>query len=115
MQTQFRALVSKLNILSLTARLDVSYKVKILTTRYGKASKFDIMQTVKLLQKVKRMSSKITIPSLGGIRVWILVAYSDAATKKIYHAFSLAGHVVFLVNKRTHAASPITWSSKKIE
>ena len=58
MQTHYRAMVSKLNILSL------SYEVKILTTKYGKASKFDIMQSVKLLQKVKRMSTKITIPLL---------------------------------------------------
>ena len=115
MQTQFRALVSKLNILSLSARPDISYEVKILTTKYGKATKFDIMQAVKLLQKVKRISTKVTIPSLGEIKDWMLVAYSDAATKKIDHAFSVAGHVIFLVNKRTHAASPITWSSKKIE
>ena len=30
-------------------------------------------------------------------------------------AFSVEGHIIILVNKRTHAASPITWSSKKIE
>ena len=42
-QTQLRALVSKLNILSLSAKPDTSYEVKILTTKYGKAFKFDIM------------------------------------------------------------------------
>ena len=52
---------------------------------------------------------------LGDVNDWILVAFSDAATKKVDHAFSVAGHVVFLVNKVTNNATPITWSSKKIE
>ena len=99
--------------MSLSARPDILYEVKILTTKYGKASKFDIMQAVKLLQKVKRMSNRITIASLGDLNEWMHVAYSDAATKKVDHAFSVAGPAVFLVNKR-NAASPITWGSKKI-
>ena len=45
----------------------------------------------------------------------VLVAYSDAAMKKINNAFSVAGHVTFFVNKKTNAATLITWSSKKIE
>ena len=52
---------------------------------------------------------------MGNIKDCVLVAYSDAATKKIDNAFSVAGHVIFLVNKKTNAATPITWSSKKIE
>ena len=52
---------------------------------------------------------------MGEIKDWILVAYTDAATKKIDHVFSVAGYVVFLVNKRTNCAVPLTWSSKKIE
>ena len=51
-------------------------------TKYEKASKFDIMQSVKLLQKVNRMSTKITTLSLGEIDDWILLAFSDRATKK---------------------------------
>ena len=37
------------------------------------------------------------------------------ATKKIDHAFSFAGHVIFLVNKVTHHGVALTWGSKKIE
>ena len=37
------------------------------------------------------------------------------ATKKIDHAFSFAGHVIFLVNKVTHHAVALTLGSKKIE
>ena len=63
-QTKYRSLVSKLNMLSVTARPDVSFEVKVLTTKYGKATKLDIMKAIKLLQKVKRMSTKITIPNM---------------------------------------------------
>ena len=37
------------------------------------------------------------------------------ATKKIDHAFSFAGHVIFLVYKVTHHAVALTLGSKKIE
>ena len=114
-QTKYRSLVSKLNILSMSARPDISFEVKVLTTRYGKGTKLDLMKAVKVLQKVKRKTTKITVPDMGEIKDCVIVAYSDAATKKIDNAFSVAGHVIFLVNKKTNSATPITWSSKKIE
>ena len=114
-QTKYRSLVSKLNMLSVTARPDVAFEVKVLTTRYGKAIKHDIMKAIKLLEKVKRISTQITIPDMGNVEDWILIAYSDAATKKIEDAFSVSGYVIFLVNKITNNATPITWCSKKIE
>ena len=114
-QTEYRSLVSKLNMLSVTSRPDITFEVKLLTTKYGNATKQDLMKAVKLLQKVKRVSTKIIIPDMGDNQDWILVAYSDAATKKIDNAFSVAGHIVFLVNKATNQATTLTWSSKKIE
>ena len=71
------------------------------------------MQGIKLLQKVRRKTTRITIPDMGDVSDWTLVAYSDAATKKIEASFRVAGYAIFLVNKKTNAASPITWSSKK--
>ena len=114
-QTIFRSLVSKLNMLSMTARPDITFEVKMLTTKYGKALKLDLMLAVKLLKKVKRMLTQITVPDMGNLKDWILVAYSDAATKKVDNAFSVAGHVIFLVNAVTNNAVPLTWGSKKIE
>ena len=114
-QTEFRSVVSKLNMLSMTSRPDITFEVKILTTKYGKAKKMDIMAASKLLMKVKRLTTKRAIPNLGKVKDWVLVAFSDAATKKIDNAFSVAGYVVFIVNKVTNHAAPITWSSKKIE
>ena len=45
----------------------------------------------------------------------VIVAYTDAATKKIDNAFSVAGHIVFLLNKKTNNLVPLTWSRNKIE
>ena len=78
-------------------RPDISFKVKVLTTRYEKGTKHDLMRAIKVLQKVKRKTTRITIPEMGEIKDCVLVAYSDAATKKIDDAFSVAGHVVFIV------------------
>ena len=114
-QTEFRSLVSKLNMLSVTSRPDITFEVKILTTKYGKATKSDMNDATKLVKKVKRNTTKITIPDMGNVEDWILLAYADAATKKIDNAFSVAGHIVFLFNKKTNFATPLTWSSKKIE
>ena len=73
------------------------------------------MKVIKVLQKIKRKTTKITIPDMGAAEDWVLVVYTDAATKKIDEAFSVSGYVLFLVNRKTYAATPITWSSKKIE
>ena len=114
-QTTFRSLVSKLNMLSMSARPDISFEVKLLTMRYGKATKGDLSSAIKLLKKIKRVATKITIPDMGEIKDWIIVAYADAATKKVDNAYSVAGYVVFLVNEKNNYAVPLTWSSKKIE
>ena len=36
-QTEFRSIVSKLNMLSMTSRPDITFDVKVLTTKYGEA------------------------------------------------------------------------------
>ena len=58
-QTEFRSLVSKLNMLSMTSRPDITFEVKVLTTKYGKATKGDMNDAVKMLKKVKRNTTKI--------------------------------------------------------
>ena len=112
-QTEFRSLVSKLNMLSVTSRPDITFEVKILTTKYGKATKGDMNDATKLVKKVKRNSTKITIPDMGNVEDWILLAYADAATKKIDNAFSVAGHIVFLFNKKTNK-NGVLWSQARM-
>ena len=114
-QTIFRSLTSKLNMLSITARPDIAFDVKLLTSRYGKATKEDLLNVVKLVRKVKRDTTEFVIPNIGDMENWILVGISDAATKKVNNLFSVSGQIVMLVNKVTNKASVLFWASKKIE
>ena len=114
-QTIFRSLTSKLNMLSITARPDIAFDVKLLTSRYGKATKDDLLNVVKLVRKVKRDTTEFVIPNIGDMENWILVGISDAATKKVNNLFSVSGQIVMLVNKVTNKASVLFWASKKIE
>ena len=52
---------------------------------------------------------------MGNAESWILVANADAATKKIDNGFSSAGHIVLFLNTKTKFATPLTWSSIKLE
>ena len=114
-QQIFRSTVSKLNMLATSSRPDITFNVKVLTTLYGKAKKENLQEAIRIIKKVKRVSTNVDIPDLGNVSDWILVAYSDASTKKINAAFSVAGSVIFLVNSRTGRSLPLSWSSKKIE
>ena len=113
-QTIFRSVVSKLNMLAATSRPDITYGVKTLTMKYGKAQKLDLSTANRIIKQVHRGQTALTIPDLGNIEDWALVAFTDASTKKIDGLFHVAGHIVFLVNQKTHRSIPLTWASKKI-
>ena len=114
-QTIYRSITSKLNMLSITARPDICFDVKLLTSRYGKATKEDLLNVVKLIRKIKRDTTEIVIPNIGEKEDWILLGISDAATKKVNNLFSVSGQIVMLVNRKTNKASVLFWASKKIE
>ena len=42
----------------MTSRPDITFEVKVLTTKYGKAMKSDMNDAVKMLKKVKRNTVK---------------------------------------------------------
>ena len=115
LQSDFRSIASKLNMLSGSCRPDFVFGAKYLTTRYGKATKSDFTQAVKMLRKAKQETTETVIPNLGDIKDWILVGVSDASNKTSGNIFSIGGHVVLLVNKVTSAASIIHYSSKRID
>ena len=45
----------------------------MLTSRYGKASKGDLMECAKIIKKVKRETTEFLIPNIGDIKDWVLV------------------------------------------
>ena len=114
-QSVFRSVASKINMLALSSRPDFAYAAKHLTSRYGKATKSDLVQATKLIRKAKEETSKMIIPNIGPMEEWTIVAISDASNKSSTNVFSVSGYVIMIVNKHTNAAAVLTWSSKKIE
>ena len=115
LQTVFRSMASKLNTVSRSVRPDFSYQAKYLTTRYGKATKSDLTQAVKLMKKAKEESTEVSIPNIGEPEDWLLVGVADASHRKGAELFAVGGHVLILMNKHSQAASVLHWSSKKID
>ena len=114
-QTKFRSIASKLNMLALSSRPDIMFDAKILTSRYGSATKRDMIKAVKMIRKVKDETTILTLPDIGDINDWILVGVTDASNKTACQIFAVGGFVVMLVNKITNRAAVLTWSSKKID
>lgn len=114
LQSTFRSLASKLNMLALSSRPDFAFTAKTLTSRYGKATKSDFTTAVRLIKRAKAESTDLVIPNLGESGDWLLVGISDASNKTSNEIFSVGGHVIMLVNSKTEAAAVIHWSSKKI-
>ena len=57
----------------------------------------------------------MVIPDMGSESDWILLGVSDASHKSKNELFSVAGHVILLVNRKTNAATVLHWASRKIE
>ena len=115
LQSTFRSLASKVNVLAQTVRPDFMYAAKYLSTRYGKATKSDMTQVAKIIRRAKEEPTDIIIPNLGEPEEWILAGVVDASHRTSGSLFAVGGHVVMIINKNTLAASTIHWASKKIE
>ena len=114
-QTTFRSITSKINVIAMTSRPDLVFRAKKLTTRYGRATKADILMATKLLKSLKTESTQHVIPNVGSITDTVLVGICDASTRSADTVFSTGAHVILLVNKHTKAASVINYQSKKID
>ena len=114
LQTVFRSLVSKLNVIAMTSRPDVLYKVKMLTSKYGSATKSELSQAKKISEKIKKESTQMLIPNIGDLNKAVLVAVTDASTRHSGSVFSTGAQVIILLNKDTKAASVVHWQGTKI-
>ena len=79
LQSTFRSLASKVNVLAQTVRPDFMYATKYLSTRYGKATKSDMTQVAKIIRRAKEEPTDIIIPNLGEPEEWILAGVVDAS------------------------------------
>ena len=114
-QSVFRSLASKLNMLAMNCRPDIMFDAKVLTTKYGSATKRDLIKAIKTIKRVKEQPTELTLPDIGEIEDWILVGVTDASNKTVNHVFAVGGFVIMIVNKKTSRAAVLTWSSKKID
>ena len=55
------------------------FDAKVLTTKYGSATKRDLLQVIKILKRIKEESTVLTIPNIGDIKDWILLGVTDGS------------------------------------
>ena len=115
-QHEFRSYAAKLAMIGYQSRPDVCFEAKVMSTKYGKATKHDLKVLAKKILKVKAGALEMRFPDLGEVRDWAIVAHGDAGIKSMPDKInSVAGTVVLLVNKVTNKATVPLWKSKKIK
>ena len=112
-QSLYRSIVAKLTMLSVISRPDLCFESKLLSSRYGKATKKDFCTAVKLLTKAKSESTKMTYRNLGNMEDWLLLVFSDASLGHL-GVIAVGGQVLIMVNIKTGNSAIFHWRSKQI-
>ena len=114
-QQQFREFVGKIGWLANTSRPDLSYDKLLLSTKAGKATVKDYKTAVKLMKKLKCITTEMKFPNLGDITDWTLQGYGDAGYKSLPDDISsCGGQVVLIVNKKRDLKCVVCWRSRKL-
>ena len=104
-QSTFRGCVAKISHISYQSRPDVCFEAKVLSTKFGKATKGDLKSALKKMQKLQGVPTKMSFPDLGSIREWTFVGYGDAGLKSMPDkSSSVGGQVVLVANGKREAA-----------
>ena len=115
-QSEFRSVVGKLSMIAYQSRPDLCFEIKVLSTKFGKATKKDLKIAVKKMLKLKTGSTKMVFPDLGPLEEWAIVGHGDAGIKSMPDKLtSVGGHVVMLTNRKTEKTCVVSWKSKKIK
>ena len=113
-QSEFRACVAKILYIGSQSRPDVCFEGKSLSTKFGKATKSDLRQAMKKIQKLKGTETIMYFPDLGPVSEWCLVGYCDAGIRSLPDKVSsVGGQVILLVNAGTGSACVLNWSLKE--
>ena len=78
-QKRFRSIVGSLNWLAISALPEISFRVMILSTKFGNADVQDMKKAAKLLHAVSLMDSTITFPAMGRTGTLKIRSFGDAA------------------------------------
>ena len=99
LQLTFEDMLPKVNALAYTAKPDIMYDTKYLSTKKDKVTKLDMTQPVKISKEMKQDSNKIVFSNLGGLEDWILIAIMDASHKTFGNLLDVDGQVIMLINE----------------
>ena len=115
-QTEFRSAVAKLSTIAYTSRPDLCFEVKSLSSKYGKATKSDLRSIHRKIVLLKAdCCTSLAYPKMGNIDDWVLVGHGDAGIKSMPDKMtSVGGGVLLLCNRKTGAATALSWRSKKL-
>ena len=115
-QSAFRSYVGQLSALANLMRPDLAFITKQMATKQNNASKSDMRSIRALIKKIKDEPEEFKFPDLGDARGdWALVTFVDASYKSLPDKISsVAGMVMFMVNKETKKAHILDWFSQKL-
>ena len=101
-QKVFRSHVARLLHVGYISRPDVCFEAKVLSSKYGKATKGDLKILFKKMQKLQGVRTSMFFPDLGPLEECIAVGYGDAGIKSMPDKISsVGGHEILLVNTHT--------------
>ena len=115
-QSAFRSYVGQLSALANLMRPDLAFITKQMATKQNNASKSDMRSIRALIKKIKEEPEEFKFPDLGDTKDdWALVTFVDASYKSLPDKISsVAGMVMFMVNKKTKKAHILDWFSQKL-
>ena len=117
-QTEYRSAVGKLLMIGYSSRPDICFDAKIMSSKYGKATRTDLRKVNKRYTAVKMEgNTKMVVPNIGNIEDWILLGHGDASVNKNMpeNLRSIGGRVILLWNWKTNKAVVLHWKSKKLK
>ena len=103
-QKQLRSLVGQCNWVAQGTRLDLTYEVVELCSKFNKAVVSDLIRANKNLLKLKQLKSFIRFQNLGPSKDWKIVVFSDASHANIDSVSSVGGHIVLIARCKKRSA-----------
>ena len=112
--TLFRSVVGKINWMVQGTRPDCNFDMIELSTKFHSAHICHLLESVKVLRKLKTEPVEILYSYLGPIESWYILVFTDASLANLNGVNSCGGHIVFLVGKEQKCC-PIAWHSGKLK
>ena len=113
LKAALRAVIGKLNWISLISRPEISFEVSTLASKQQTASVHDISQANRLICRVQNEPASIYFPCLNPSTLHVQL-YTDASFNSLPNNGSQGGRLVFLCDQEGRSA-PLAWGSTKVK